>query len=283
MERTRSWIQLNFAVCLFGLSAILATQMTVSPVLMVWGRALFAFLAIHGVLALRGVRPWRNRRPMEAGKLCLAGLVLAFHWIAFFMGVKHGGVALATLGFASFPAFVIILTVIIYKEKPLASDLAVIALISLGLIMVTPSFDISAASSAGLIWGIISGLLYAVVIIGNRYLTKGVAAVESCWWQYLAISLLLLTVSAGTLPSISGRDWFWILLMGLVCTGLAFTLFVTGLPKVRTSEAAVISAMEPVYAIAMAWIFLGEAPSVKTMAGGAVILSAVVWAALKSR
>lgn len=72
------------------------------------------------------------------------------------------------------------------------------------------------------------------------------------------------------------------LTMGLISTALAFTLFVLALKWVRSGEAAVISAMEPVYAIAMAWLFLGQAPGLKMIAGGFLIVGAVGWSGLRS-
>lgn len=283
MDRTKAWLQLNLAVGLFGLSAILAAHMAVTPIMIVWGRAFFAFLALHALVTVQGSRPWSGRGRAEAGRLILAGGFLAFHWIAFFLGVRYGGVALATLGFASFPAFVIILNAFIGREKPRFDDLTVVALITIGLILVTPSLDWREASTAGLIWGIVSGLLYAVIILGNRFLLRGVGAVEACWWQYATISLLLLPVTVSDWPMVSLSDWAWLAAMGLACTALAFTLFIKALPHVRAGEAAVISALEPVYAIVMAWIILSQAPALKTITGGLIIIGAVVWSAVKAR
>lgn len=88
---------------------------------------------------------------------------------------------------------------------------------------------------------------------------------------------------AGDVPSVVLRDWMWLLLAGLLSTALAYTLFIVSLPKIKASEAAIISAMEPIYAIAMAWLVLGEAPNTKTMIGGAIIIMTALWSSVKPR
>lgn len=183
MNRSVALFQMNSAIFLFGLSAILATQMTVHTVMIVWGRSVFAILALTLIMVPGKTLPWKAATASQVGKLGVAGLVLCLHWITFFLGVYYGGVVLATLGFASFPAFVIILNSILERKPPAAPDLAVVALIIIGMIMVIPSLDFQNATLPGLAWGLAAGFLYAVIILGNRILTRGVPAMASCWWQ----------------------------------------------------------------------------------------------------
>ena len=281
-SRALPWGQMNLAVALFGLSAIIAASLSASASMMVFGRGLFAFMAISVVFAIRGLRPWRAVGPAMAGRLGLIGVTLAAHWVAFFVAVQKGGVALATLGFASFPAFVTILESILYKEKPALPEIGVIILVTIGLMLVTPSLNPGEVRVAGLLWGVFSGLLYAGIIVANRRLTSGVDGFTSCWWQYLSVSLVLLPFVASEIPGLSTHSWAMLLLLGLICTALAFTLFIFGLKQVKSGEAAVISAMEPVYAILMAWVILGDVPTLRMVSGGVLILSGVVWYGLMS-
>ena len=281
-SRAVPWMQMNLAVALFGLSAIIAASLEASAAMMVFGRGAFAFMAISLILLMRGRRPWTSGgRPLNA-RLILIGMTLAAHWVAFFVAVQKGGVALATLGFASFPAFVTILESLLYKEKPTPPEIGVILLASAGLMLVTPSLDPGEVRVAGLLWGVFSGLLYAVIIVANRRLTAGVDGFTSCWWQYLSVTLVLLPFVAGEIPSLSAHNWGMLLLLGLICTALAFTLFIFGLKQVKSGEAAVISAMEPIYAILMAWAILGDVPAMRMVGGGILIVSGVVWSGLMS-
>lgn len=267
---------------MFGLSAIIAAGLQASAAMMVFGRGLFAFVAISLVLLIRGRRPWANGNPIVSIRLVLIGLTLAAHWVAFFVAVQKGGVALATLGFASFPSFVTVLESLLFKEKPTMPEIGVIVLASAGLALVTPSLDPGEVRVAGLLWGVFSGLLYAVIIVANRRLTSGTDGFTNCWWQYLSVALVLLPFVAGEIPGLSAHSWAMLLLLGLICTALAFTLFIFGLKQVKSGEAAVISALEPVYAILMAWVILGDVPTLRMVGGGILILSGVVWSGLMS-
>ena len=67
-----------------------------------------------------------------------------------------------------------------------------------------------------------------------------------------------------------------LVVLGLVCTALAHTLFIGGLAVVTAHTASVIAALEPVYGIALALVLLGEVPGARTIAGGALIVAAAV-------
>lgn len=282
MTKRRAWLQMNLAVALFGLSALLATEMNAGATVIVFGRSFFAFWSLMLLALFWGRRPWRGQTPAGISRLALAGAMLACHWIAFFIAVQKGGVGLATLGFASFPAFVTLIESIRTKTWPEPVEILIIIVISFGVALVTPTFNPAETSTAGLIWGVVSGLLYAAIIVGNRYLVCGVDGFDACWWQYLAAFSLLLPLVAADLQGVTAHDWGLLAVMGLVSTALAFTLFVLALKWVRSGEAAVISAMEPVYAIVMAWLFLGQSPGLKMVAGGVLIVGAVVWSGLRS-
>ena len=191
MTKRRAWFQLNLAVALFGLSALLAVEMNAESAVIVFGRSFFAFWSLTFLALVLGRRPWRSQSLAGAGRLTLAGIMLASHWVAFIQAVLQGGVALATLGFASFPAFVTLIEACRTKTLPTPAEVLIIVIIFLGVTLVTPSFNLAEASTAGLVWGVISGLLYAVIIVGNRYLVRGVNGFDSCWcstWPLLSSS-----------------------------------------------------------------------------------------------
>ncbi len=71
------------------------------------------------------------------------------------------------------------------------------------------------------------------------------------------------------------------MVLGVFCTAVAHALFIQAMRAVRAGVAAIASALEPVYGIALAWLLLGEVPALRTLAGGALILGAVLWATLR--
>ena len=88
-----------------------------SAAVIVLGRAGFAVIALAGFAALSRRTRWYSLTLKDARSLLISGGLLAAHWVSFFVAVKVAGVAIATLGFASFPAFTVLLEGLIFRER----------------------------------------------------------------------------------------------------------------------------------------------------------------------
>lgn len=269
---------------LFGLTGILGALIRFDAVAITAGRAGFAATALL-VLALAQRRPLlQGLGPRRAGIVLASGFLLAVHWITFFMAVKVGGVAVATLGFASFPAFIALLDVVLFRERIGRAEGTMLALVTLGLVLVTPSFDVGDQGTVGLLWGLASGLSFAGLAICNRRGNRGMDAIQVAFWQNLVVALLVLPLLglglAGGAAAIDWASWFWLAVLGVLCTGLAHTLFVKSLEALDARSAGMIIALEPVYAIACAWWLFGEEPSGRMLVGASLIILATVLLAM---
>ena len=312
---------------LFGLTGILGALIRFDAVAITAGRAGFAATALL-VLALAQRRPLRQGLgPRRAGIVLASGFLLAVHWITFFMAVKVGGVAVATLGFASFPAFIALLDVVLFRERIGRAEGMMLSLVTLGLVLVTPSFDVGDRGTVGLLWGLASGLSFAGLTICNRRGSRGMDAIQVAFWQNLLVALLVLPLlglgladgtdgvpmtdaahAASQVPSAQANpsqeslfqehlsqellsqeavsaaidlvSWFWLAVLGVLCTGLAHTLFVKSLEALNARSAGMIIALEPVYAIACAWWLFGEEPSGRMLVGASFIILATVLLAM---
>lgn len=283
---------------LFGLTGILGALIRFDAVAITAGRAGFAATALL-VLALAQRRPLRQGLgPRRAGIVLASGFLLAVHWITFFMAVKVGGVAVATLGFASFPAFIALLDVVLFRERIGRAEGMMLSLVTLGLVLVTPSFDVGDQGTVGLLWGLASGLSFAGLAICNRRGNRGMDAIQVAFWQNLVVALLVLPLlglslappqvarSQATSSLVTGAaaidwaSWFWLAVLGVLCTGLAHTLFVKSLESLDARSAGMIIALEPVYAIACAWWLFGEEPSGRMLVGASLIILATVLLAM---
>lgn len=286
------------AAVLFGLTGILGALIRFDAVAITAGRAGFAATALL-VLALTQRRPLlQGLGPRRAGIVLASGFLLAVHWITFFMAVKVGGVAVATLGFASFPAFIALLDVVLFRERIGPAEGTMLALVTLGLVLVTPSFDVGDQGTVGLLWGLASGLSFAGLAICNRRGNRGMDAIQVAFWQNLVVALLVLPllglglappqIAHSQAPSswVTGAaaidlvSWFWLAVLGVLCTGLAHTLFVKSLESLDARSAGMIIALEPVYAIACAWWLFGEEPSGRMLVGASLIVLASVLLAM---
>lgn len=275
MTHRNALLAIHFGALMFGLSGVFGKLAESAPLLITFGRALFAVIALSlAAQMLRSSGHWPSWR-QRAG-LLLGGVLLGTHWLTFFMAVKIAGVGIATLGFASFPAFTVLLEGLLFRERTRPVEFAMVGLVCAGLLLVTPQFDLANETTIGLLYGILSGLTFALLALLNRAVTRGVDPVQAALWQNGIILLCLLPFTWTSLPQIPPLDWLWLALLGVFCTGVAHSLFVASLKVLKARTTAVIFALEPVYGIAFAWWLFSEQPTVRMLAGGALIILATV-------
>ena len=280
--RSRSLFDVHLAVFLFGFPGLFGKWLALPPVLIVFGRVAFAGATLAAVMALRR-RPFRIAPRRDLALVAACGFLLAAHWTMFFESVQVSSVAVALLAYSSFPVFTAFLEPLLARERwdPASLVYGLACLLGVGLIV--PGFDLSDAVARGVLWGLGAGLSFALLSVANRGLASRHPSVSVALHQDLFAGLFLVPAVFGTgLPS-SGRDWGLIAVLGIVCTALAHTLFIEGMKGVGARTASVLSALEPVYGILLALVFLGESPSLRTVSGGAVVLAAALAATVRAR
>lgn len=271
---------LHAGAFMFGLAGVFGVLANASAAVIVFGRAGFAVLTLALFLSLVRHAGWKRLAARDIGQLLLAGVLLTAHWVTFFVAVKMGGVAIGTLGFASFPAFTVLLESLAFRERVQKRELGLVAVVTFGLILVTPAFDFAAESTQGLCWGIASGLLFAILSLVNRAGAPRVGAVQAALCQNAVVAACLLPFTATSLPHVSLPGWLWLALLGIFCTGVAHSLFVASLKVIKARAAAVVFALEPVYGIAFAWLIFSQAPTVRMCLGGVLIITAIALSSL---
>lgn len=270
------------AVFLFGFPGLFAKWLAWPAVSLVLVRVVFAAAAL-GLAGVLGRRDFRPRPARDIFPLILCGLILAGHWTMFFEAVRVSTVAVGLLAYATFPVFASLLEPLAFRERlrPESVGLAIACL--LGVALIVPRFRISEPVFQGVLWGLGAGLSFAILSLFNRRLGRRHGSWATAFYQDAAATVFLLPFGLAALVRFPAppRDWALAAVLGVVCTAGAHTLFIEGLRSVKAQTAAIISSLEPVYGILLAAVFLGEAPSLRTVAGGAVILAAAA-AATKS-
>jgi drug/metabolite transporter (DMT)-like permease len=273
-------LEIHLAAVLFGLAGLFGKWISLSPFLIVLGRVFFASLALAGLIwvSKQSLRPLLRRR---AGLLVFLGAVLAGHWAAFFQSIQVSSVAIGLLSCYTFPAFTVLLEPLFSKERLDKRNFLLAALCLAGVFLIVPRFDLGDRVYQGTLWGLLAGLTFAVLTIFNRRLAQEYLSVGIAFVQDLFATLFLLPCLIAIPLRLSPRDWALLAILGLACTAVSHTLFIRGMRHVRAQTASIISSLEPVYGIVLALLFLGEVPSPRTLAGGAVILTAVLLVTVK--
>jgi len=259
------------AVLLFGAAGLFGKFLDLPAIWIVFGRCGFAALALGGVLALGPNRFWRLSL-REGLFFLLLGLILAFHWAAFFHTIQVSSVALGVITFSTFPLFTTLLEPFFFKEALRPGDLLGALVMLGGLILVLPDFQWGSRITQGVFWGTLSGFSFALLSVLNRWGVQRRPALAVTFYQTLVAAVVLLPLVAGQHRFPDAGELGLLLILGVVCTALAHFLFVYSMRTVSAQLASMVACLETVYGVVLAFFFLGEVPALRTMAGGAVIL-----------
>ena len=274
-------LRIHLAVLLFGLSGLFGRLVSLPAVIIVLGRVFFASVSMFAMFAARR-KEVRLAKTRDYLMLALAGLILAAHWTAFFMSIKVSTIAIAVLTYSTFPLFITFAEPLLFGEKLKKSDLLSAIAMFIGVTLIVPEFNISNDVTVGVLWGMASSVTFAAMtLINRRYASKYEGTLIAFYEQLTATAVLIpslfLTTFSATLS-----DMVMLLLLGVVFTAAAHSMFIGGMKTIKAQSAAMISSLESVYGIAAAAILLKEIPQFDEIAGGAIILGAALYSTIKS-
>ena len=132
----------------------------------------------------------------------------------------------------------------------------------------------------GILFGLGAAVLYATVILLNKFI-RGVAGIHRTFLQFLAAILVLVPYVALTggihLGTLDGSGWGCLLVVGLVHTGITYCLYFSSLKELPGQEAAILSYIDPLVAVVIGVLILGEPLSWQQLVGGLMILGFTLW------
>jgi len=279
-QKIHGLAEIHVAVLLFGLAGLFGKFLTLSPLLIVFGRTFFTSITLGLILAFSTIKLHaKSKRDLSA--LMLLGVILAIHWITFFHAIQISTVAVGLLTFSTFPIFVTFMEPYFFKEKLRRFDMLTAGSVVLGLIFVIPSLNFQNNITQGALWGTISGFTFAVLSILNRKYVGTYSSMMIVWYQNWMATLTLLPFVFFEDLSLQMTDVVLLALLGIFCTALAHALFIKSLAHIKTQLASIIACMEPVYGIIFAFVLLGEIPALQTILGGCIILGTIAIASMK--
>lgn len=281
-KQTAGMGALHLSVMLFGLSAVLGKLVEAPAAVIAGGRVLCSFALLAALSAA-----FHTLRRLKTGSdyavAGLAGAMMAVHWTTFFYSAQLSSVAVATITFSAFPLFVTFLEPALFRERLRAGDVAGAVVLLAGVGVMVPEFSLGNSQTSGVFWGMVSALAYAAMALCNRRLSARYPATTVCLYEQGAAVLLLLPVLLKAQVSWTPQTLAGIAAIGFVCTAFAHTLFVAAQKYVTAQTAGMVSGMEAVYSMIYAFFFLGEVPSVRELAGGALVLCMALVFSMRQR
>ncbi|KAB2328353.1 EamA family transporter [Cytobacillus depressus] len=221
--------------------------------------------------------PWKLVSA-NASILFLSGIALGGNWIFLYQSYDYTTVTNATLGYYFAPVFVMILSPMILKEQLPIKKIVCIGVAILGMLLIVGN-GLSASGKSdllGIFFGLIAAAFYAALMLLNKFI-QNMAKLEITIIQLGVTALLLLpyvliTEGFGILD-VSRSSIPFIILLGIVNTGIGFWLFFSGMQKLKGQSIAMLSYVDPFVAIVISGVILKEQMTIIQMLGGALLLS----------
>lgn len=216
-------------------------------------------------------------------KLVISGAAIGINWILLFEAYRYTSVAIATICYYLAPAFMTLASPLV-GEKLTVKKLSCIGAAMLGMVFVSGVFQgSSCASLPGVLLGVGAALFYASVILLNKTLSP-IGAYDRTLCQLAVASLVIvpyLLFSGGVaFTEMTGLSWGMLLIVGIVHTGIAYTLYFGAIRDVNAQTSAILSYLDPVLSILLSALILRERLDVFSVIGAAMILGSALYSEL---
>jgi len=269
---------LHLTVIVWGFTGILGALISIDAVQMVWYRVLIASISLFAYFMLSKTDIRVSKKQFL--QFFFTGSIVAIHWIFFFHAIKIANVSVSLICLSSVTLFTAILEPLIKKHKISRGDIFIGILIILGIYLI---FKFETNYTSGIIFGLLSAVAAALFSTINSTLVQkstpsiiGFYELSGAFFWITLYRLFDRSLVTETF-NLSVMDWFYLFILGTICTALAY---VAGVGVMRTLSAfrvALITNLEPVYGIILAFILFGtkEQMTGGFYAGSLLILAAV--------
>ena len=283
INRIRSYAMLISSMLIFGTIGIFRRMIPVSSSMLACFRGLMGGLLLLLFIRLRRKRIRHGIGLRKCGLLCLTGGIMGANWIALFEAYNYTTVGTATLCYYMQPTIVILLSPLLFHER-LGRKKLLCALVSLiGMCFVsgiTESGGIRLGELRGVFLGLLAAALYAAVVILNKKVQIEDAYEKTIIQLFSAaivlLPYLLITGEALSAENLSATSIVMLLIVGLVHTGVAYVLYFGSMEGLQAQSIAVLSYIDPISALVLSAIFLGEHLTACGLIGAVMIIGAAL-------
>ena len=284
----KSRMMMVTAMAVFGTVALFVRNIPVSSSEIALYRAVMAALLLGAFLLLTGQKIDFRAIRKELPLLLISGMAMGINWILLFEAYRYTTVSVATLSYYFAPVIVTVACPILFKEKMGVKQWLCFGMSTLGIVLITGVGDLSAGNThlIGILFGFGAAVLYAAVVLLNKFI-KGVAGIQRTFLQFVAAILILLPYVLLTggihLHSLSGSGWVNLLIIGIIHTGITYCLYFSALRDIPGQEAAILSYIDPLVAVAISVFVLGEQLTLLQLLGGILILGFTLYNEIKTQ
>jgi len=199
----------------------------------------------------------------------------------YFSALNYTSLAVAAILLYTAPFFVMIMSLLLFKEKMNSKKVLALILAFTGCVLVSGVGGDTQFSWKGILLGLGSGFFYALYSIFGRYaINRGYGAWTMTFYTFLFCSIGCAFLSdwqvIGSVIAASSTNVLWVLGLGFVTAFLPYVLYSTGLEHMESSKASILASVEPVVSALFGVFVFHETLSIWGILGIAMVLGAII-------
>ena len=274
-ENRARWMLIG-SMTIFGTIGLFVRNIPIPSAELALCRAVMAALTLGFYLLLtkQGFDPAHIQT--ELPLLLLSGFAMGINWILLFEAYRYTSVSTATLSYYFAPVIVTVLSPLLFREKLTGKQIFCFFMSTLGLVLITGVEAVSGGSELkGICCGLGAAVFYASVILLNKFVRK-TKTIHRTFFQFIAAAATLLPYVLMTggfhLTALDAPGWINLLIVGIFHTGITYCLYFASLAALPGQKAAILSYIDPLVAVLVSVVILGEPLSLLQFVGGSLIL-----------
>lgn len=258
LSRQSNLFILHLTVLVWGFTGILGALISINEAHLVWYRVLIASLSLLAYFLWTKTDFKVSRKVFF--RLFFTGAIVGLHWILFFGSIKAATVSVAMVCLSSLTLFTAILEPILKKTKISKLEILVGLFIIFGIYLI---FKFETQYKLGIIMGLGSAVCASLFsIINSKQIQNRPAPIISFYEMvgaFFWISLYLFFINGYDEQMIlKPSDLMYLLILGTICTSIAYVAGVSVMKELSAFRVALVTNLEPVYAIILALIIFGK-------------------------
>ncbi|UZD20920.1 DMT family transporter [Algoriphagus halophytocola] len=278
----KDYLMLHFIVLIWGFTAILGLLISLPAIELVFYRTLIASVGVAGLFF------WKKKRLLlpvrDMVKVTGVGFVIAVHWILFFWSARVSTASVCLAGMATTSLWTAFVEPIFNRAKIKWYEVGLGLMVIVGLLVI---FSFESGYWLGLSMALASSLMAAIFSVLNGKLAHRHNPYQITFYEMAGaclFTLIFMPIYSGFMTDSGlnlqwvGYDWFWLFLLGGVCTVYAFSVSVELMKRLSVFSINLTVNLEPVYGIVLAVLIFGESEKMTPQfyLGTAIILVSVL-------
>ena len=283
---SRALLKLIISMLIFGTVGIFRRYIPLSSGMLAFSRGILGgcFLLLIMILRSRtGIRKILALAGSRLPLLIVSGALIGINWMLLFEAYNYTTVAVATLCYYMEPTIVIVASAFLFRERLDAKKLICVAASIVGMIFVSGvlgGVSVASGNMNGIVFGLSAAVFYSSVVIINKF----IGSMD----VYVKTTVQLFSASLILLPYLMiNKDWgaadgmgiiaiVMVLIVGILHTGIAYALYFGSISGLRAQTVALFSYIDPVTALILSAVFLGEPLGLSGLLGALLIIGAAI-------